>query len=456
MTRNIPRQLSPNLDPLQAFNAIRNAMPQFYERIPLATQATLQETVNTVLSQPDTRNTFVATMMNQLGLQRATKMMWENKLAPLKKGFLDWGSAIQDTFVGTLEAKRFDSDSVDTNILFGKHLPEIKPVFYEQNRQDFYVVTISDAQIRQAFFSPGGFNDLIDAILSAPMRSDQMDEYRLMVQLIREASSRDWLYPVHVDAITDAQTAKNVLIQARAWTERLTFPSRLYNPQHVETTSSTNGLVLFTTPEVKAELDVNALAAAFNLSYAETTTRIITIDDFGVDGMVALLCDDEFFQVWDTRLITTDVQNPMTLATNTFLHHWQILAIGQFTNAIEFTTNAVTPELDVNTWTNVEVTAPAAITIKRGEFVKIEGFTVTGTSSPTVGVEPPQGVSFAISAAGTDVDEMGALPLDNLTDVTPDGLLTIGFSEPNNELVVRAMSVYDREAVAAVAIHVTD
>ncbi|WP_218937956.1 hypothetical protein, partial [Bacillus cereus] len=101
-------------------------------------------------------------------------------------------------------------------------------------------------------------------------------------------------------------------------------------------------LILIVTPEVKANIDVEALAAAFNLSPVDMYARVIPVptEQMGIDNAQAILTTKDFFVIADNLLENTSQPNPVSLGTNYFLHHWEVISASLFVPAVMFWTGA--------------------------------------------------------------------------------------------------------------------
>src|SRR5699024_10061840 len=99
-------------------------------------------------------------------------------------------------------------------------------------------------------------------------------------------------------------------------------------------------LVLFTTPQFNATVDVDALAASFNMERSTLAGRQITIPEehFGLDGAQAILTTKDFFVIRDRVLRNTSVENPVGLLKNYFLHHHSMISQSRFAPAVLFHT----------------------------------------------------------------------------------------------------------------------
>src|SRR5699024_11911445 len=117
---------------------------------------------------------------------------------------------------------------------------------------------------------------------------------------------------------------------------------RKYNAAGMEVAAKRDDLVIFTTPQFNATMDVDALAGAFNMEKSTLAGRQITIpaEQFGLDGAQAILTTKDFFVVQDTLLENRSAPNPVGLYDNYFLHHHSIISHSPFAPAILFHTGA--------------------------------------------------------------------------------------------------------------------
>ena len=70
-------------------NAVRNdSSLEFQNRVPAATQESIKEYGNAVLSYTATMNEFIDTLVNRIGKVIITSRLYSNPLKSLKKGML--------------------------------------------------------------------------------------------------------------------------------------------------------------------------------------------------------------------------------------------------------------------------------------------------------------------------------------------------------------------------------
>ena len=84
-------------------------------------------------------------------------------------------------------------------------------------------------------------------------------------------------------------------------------------------------------------VDIEVLAAAFNLDKVTFLANRVLVDSFGTDTkIVAMIADKSFFQVYDQMRKTTEFYNPKGLYTNFYHHVWQIMSYSLMVNSAVF------------------------------------------------------------------------------------------------------------------------
>ena len=399
-------------------NAIRSqGSSEYQSRVPLATRNNIEAVGNAITSYQPTMNEFLSALVNRIGMVVVKSRLYDNPLRSFKKGMLEFGKDIEEIFVEIAEAQNYDPEIAESEV-FKRVIPDVKTIFHRMNRQDFYKVTISNDQLRTAFLSYTGIEDLIGRIVDSLYSGDNYDEYILMKHLMEDYGTKGLFYPITVTDPTTEATAKQFVAKVRATAKKLGFMNNQYNAQGVHTFTPMENLVLFLTPDTEALIDVESLAVAFNLPYADFLSRVVIVDDFGgLEDVVGLLVDQEWFMVYDTFLNFTEQYNAQGLYWKYFVHHWQVLSTSQFANAIAFTTS--TPSI-----TSVAI-SPKTASVSKGQNVQFTASIVsTGMAS--------QAISYNVTGA-TSSD----------TTITSSGLLKVGADETASTLTVSATSVAD-------------
>jgi hypothetical protein len=152
-------------------------------------------------------------------------------------------------------------------------------------------------------------------------------------------------------------------------------------------------LIVDNPTDVACNIDV--LASAFNKSIVKfNDTQKEVIDAFPVDGMVACLVDNNFFQVYDDLFTFREFTNGLGLYRNTILHIWQTLGYSILTNAVCFMVSAdMNSDGDIADEYTVTYTLKTGVSSTNKRKTVLEGTTykttlkgVKGTDTVTVTV----------------------------------------------------------------------
>lgn len=424
-------------------DAIRHeGSTQYQQRIPLATQASVQETMKALTKHRAHFNEFLDALVNRIGSIQARNISWSNPMAEFKRGMLEYGDTIEEVQIGLLKAKVYqeDREALEKDI-WGVNRPDVQANFHTVNRQAYYPITINEAQLQRAFLAPEGLYSFITQLMETPTTSDQWDEFLLMASLFAEYESNGGSWHVNVPDVraltSDAADAKQALRKMRAMADLLLFPSTRYNAASMPTFAKREDLVLFVTPEYQAAIDVEALAAAFNMDKTSMHGRILPIpeENLGIDGVQAIMTTKDFFVVADTRIENTSIANPVGLYSNYFLHHWQIVSASRFVPHVTFWTGPddevieIQPTVDSVAEPIVynRATPKAAVTeLERGQMYDVDAAVVT---------DPAGGLNTAVTYSVTGGES-------EKTYVTQDAVLHIGGDETSDGVALTATSVW--------------
>lgn len=440
-------------------NVWLNATNDFQQRIPQPTQQGISATMD-ALFDPMNRNyynQFVDSLIMRIGLTYVHQQVFNNPLGAFKKATMRYGSTVQEIATKWVKAHSYVDDVED---VFKMHRPDAAVWYHSQNRRDLYQITTNPQELRTAFTSSdNGLNQFVASVLRAPRNADEYDEYRIMLQLIAFYEHNFGFYKHHLSgAPSDESTGKEFLKAIRTYVGRLRFPNTIYNGvrlPELPVFAAPNELVLLTTPEISASVDVDTLAVLFNLERADIQVRKVIVDEFPIPNAVALLTTEDFFQCRDTVYETTSMYNPKTLSTNYYLHHWGIYSVSPFVPAILFTTDEGT---DTKTVTQ-KVTSLTLEANKQnasaGDIVELTPKLV-GTLTPSdanVNVAPDActyTLSGLVAAGGAE------LQLPSTTYVDQYARLHLGKSlKPGNVVKVKAVSTYVNPSGETTALNAT-
>jgi hypothetical protein len=427
-------------------NALRSEMsPEYQSRIPNVTKATIQASIENLMTVPVLRNEFIDALVNKIGLTIFKSKIWKNPLQGFKIDPLTWGAVIEEVQVGLLEGKVYDPDrEYMEKEIFGRELPPVSVAYHKINRAQYYKISIREEMLRRAFLSDMGLSQMVTNLMNSLYNSANVDEFELTMSLFAEYAKQGGFFKVQVPEISNNVSseadAKQLIKQVRGMAGNLEFYSTHYNASKLPTFADPDDLVLFVTTEAKAAMDVDAFAAAFNIPYTDLPSRVITVPKhkFGIKGVQAVLTTKDFFIIADVLMENREIANPASLDRNYFFHIHQVLSLSLFVPAIMFWTGPS----DVIPTDDAVVTGISAITAKysqdgsdivdadtltRGELYIMDAIAVTSPTDST----SISGVKWSITGQASSG-----------TYINQTGNLQIGCVETNTTVTVRATTTW--------------
>lgn len=333
------------MDNVQFLNAIRAvASAEYKERIPTATQTNIQNIMSTIMDYSSTKEEFTETILNKIVKTKVLNKAYENSLKFFKKEPLPFGKTIEGVFVELIKAKNFNENFGTANTVAGslleKEKPNVKVEYYSENFKHKYKMTISDEQLKSAFMSTDGLSQMTQGIIRSGSSSAEYDEYMMMKSLICSVVTKE-LEIEGLFTLSESEQAKKITKTVQALVNKFRFMSTEYNKQGVHTHCQPSDCVIITTPDQLANLNVELLATAFNVPYAEMPSRIIVIDSFlkadgtADDDTVCIVADMDVVQFRDTLNTWETFRNGDKLETNMFHHVWGSACGCGFVNAVK-------------------------------------------------------------------------------------------------------------------------
>lgn len=379
---------------VEILNTIRdNSSAEYQERVPEATRDNIVAVGDPIINYSPIANEFVSALINRIAFTIIQSKIRKNPLEMFKKGNKPLGDDVQEVFINLAEGSTYDQTGAN---LLNRKLPDVKVVYHRMNRQDIYKVTINQPLLAKAFVSYNNLQSFINGIINSLYAGDEYDQFILFKNVLNEAINTNGIKLVAVDAVEDESTGKAFVKLLRTLSTNMTFMSSDFNAyldvqstdiKPIKTFTPRENQVIVIRSDVDASIDVDVLAAAFNMDKAEFLARRIIVDKFDNEGVLAVLMDIATPQIYDDLYRMESFYNPEGLYWNYMLHHWQTLSYSLFTNAIAFTDfskadYSVTYTLDAGiTSTNTATTKRAGssyqTTLKLGEGVVLDDVEVT-------------------------------------------------------------------------------
>lgn len=426
-----------NASSIDILNVIRqNASAAYQDSVPAVSVETDIPKVGEVLvGYPAFANEFISSLMNRIAQVRVRSAVFNNPYVDLKKGLITYGESIEEIFVQIAKARPFSYEKAAAREL-KRTMPDVKSAFHVMNWNVQYPITITDTDLRKAFLSMEGVQDLIARIVDSIYKGAEYDEFLLFKALIIMGVTSGNMYPVSIGDGTDLNDAA---VQFRGMSNQLTFMSPNYNNAKVSTVTPKENQVIFMSAKFNAEFDVEVLARAFNMDRADFMGRLYLIDDFTtfdndrfdeiraesdmipeitsdqlalMEDVVAILVDKEWFQVYDNVMKFTETFIASCDYWNYFYRVQKTVSYSPFSNAVVFVTDSAT------------ITDPATLAgsvVAKDTSGDITVFTVEVTEQDTL---QPVAANFiqteAATKAGIAVHPYGAIIMSKSSDtITP-------------------------------------
>lgn len=427
-----------NASTIDILNVIRqNASYDYQQNVPeVATVNDIPKVGEIIYGTPAFANQFINALVNRIAIVRVQSATFNNPYSILKKGYIEYGETVEDIFVSIAKAVDFNVEKAAKRE-FQRTIPDVRSAFHVMNWRVMYPVTIQDEDLRQAFLSIEGVQNLIAKIVDAVYTAAEYDEFLLFKYLLIKAISNGKMFPTSIGAGTDLSEAA---VQFRGTSNLLPFMSNDYNEAAVKTNTPKDRQVIFMDAMFNAQFDVSVLASSFNMDKADFMGRLFLIDNWtdfdnerfdiiransdGIEEVTtdelallanvkAVILDENWFQVYDNNNKFTEKYVASGLYWNYFYHTWKTVSNSPFANAVVFVTSTadvalpatVTVHVDAKDESDVATVftisadfEEAGLNPRNVNFVQTEALTNSG-----IAVQKYGGLIIPTSKVGTDI-----------------------------------------------------
>lgn len=441
----------------QILNAVRNEIGGDYESmVPLAANTTdsIRAIGTVIMNYQPLQNAFLSALVNRIGRVMVNSKLYENPWASFKKGLLEYGETIEEIFVNLAKPHEFNQlDAEDT--LFKREIPDVRAKFHTMNYVKFYMTTVSNDQLRQAFLSWDGITDLIGKIIDTLYTGANYDEFVTMKYLVAKMALSGTMKGITIPAVQKSNM-EEIVTTIKSTSNQLEYLSTEYNLNGVSTFTKKDDQFIIVNADFDAAMDVQVLASAFNMDKAQFMGHRKGVDSFAKQDLArldllfaedpsytrftqaeldrlktipAILIDRDWFMIFDHYYNMTEQYNAKGLYWNYFYHVWKTFSVSPFANGVLFTTE------------NVGVTSitidPATATAPKNSALQFKATVVT-TGFAT------KGVQFTVSGQTSSA-----------TLIDDNGLLRIGANEEATTLKVVATALGDQTKFATATITIS-
>ena len=350
-----------NARTVDILNVIRQyANTEYQNSVPNITDPTqIPKVGEIIMGYPSIANQFINSLMNRIALVTIKSATFNNAYKMLKKGYLEFGETVEEVFIEMCKAREFSPEKAEGRE-FKRSIPDVRTAFHAMNWRVQYPVTIQNEDLRMAFTSAEGIQDLIAKIFNMIEVSAEYDEFLLFKYLLIKGFNKGAITQVAYDDSADIKVNAKVM---RGVSNMLEFPKTDFNQEGVHNNTKKEDQYIFLDAMFDAEYDVDILASAFNMDKATFMGNRMLVDDWtsfdndrframfedasqveevtdaelqAMAGVRAILADREWFQVYDELAMFTEKYVASGIYWNYFYNVWKIVSYSPFSNAVAF------------------------------------------------------------------------------------------------------------------------
>lgn len=410
-----------------ALNDLRqNASNQYQEVVPIVDENTSIESFTApLLNYPKLMNEFSENLIQRIVYTKFESKVFRNPLKVLEGDKIPLGYLGQEIFVNPAQGRDFDVD--DFAGALRKYESDVKVQYQYINFDKQYPVTIVRQSLKQAFVSWGALEDYISNITNSLYNGYYIDEYRNTKALVTNAYRSNAVQVQVVSNPTTNALIKQFIKLARTYFLNFQTPSSKYNAwgkiggygREIVTFTNPEDIVMLVRNDIRSEIDVEALAVAFNMDKTTLMGNILPVDDFSIydknqnlvyDGskILGIICDKSWFRIKEQDLYMDEFRNANNRSVNMYLNAIKMFNYSFFANAIVFATEEPAVTITDMTLSDTEVTVDAGAT----KQVKITT-TPFSANTPTITVNSNASGVATAEISGKTITITGVAAGDN-------------------------------------------
>lgn len=379
---------------IDLFNNIRaSATDEYKNTVPFMNYGDSISTIaNPILNYEAVKSQFLTGVTNMIGLTIFKE--WEefrNPLAILKQRNLDLGVDVREIAVDILDENSYSLTDEGLADVLKLDAPVAKECIHRLNRQVYFKISISDAELELAFNSWSDFDNFFVRKAEMLYMSNEIAEFKWAKELLRQTVQKGYVPTVAVSEVINETTGKEFVIAVKDCVADFMFPSKDYNmlkamtkgSQTINTWVKPENTVLVAPQKLYNKVDVNVLASAFNLDKADFLAgNKLAVDDLGyirintaesgdpvykyykLQGMIF---DKHFTQIYDKKITMKNNYIASALVDQRYLHIWQTYSTSPFADVVAFVTEVNHSDIPSDYVFEVDIEKTAEGTDIKGE-----------------------------------------------------------------------------------------
>lgn len=393
--------MNPSQGLVTSLNAIREASVSgstiYHQYVPIVDENTDIASFGTpILNNTAVMNEFMNRLVNRIVYTSFENKYFNNPLQILEGDRIPLGYSGQEIYINPAKGKQYDVN--DFAGLLVKYEADVKVQYTSVNMDLQYPVTVSRHKLKQAFVSWDSLDNFVMELSNSLYNGAYIDEFRFTKGLVSAAYSSNQVQVRTLSAVSSEATAKTFVQTARELFLNMQLPSTEYNAwskvggygKDILTYSRPEDIVFLIRNDVRAYLDVNVLAEAFNMDKADLLGRIIPIDNFDqyddngdkiFDGsaIIGFIGDSSWFRIKRQDMYLDEFYNANNRTWQYYLNLTKMYNYSLFANGVVLATAA--PSVDI---VSMKFTEAAGAEVTVGDDIELHIETTPFPANATI------------------------------------------------------------------------
>ena len=373
-------------------------------------------------------------LLKQIAYVATVTRLFDNPLSQLEGENIPLGWAGEETYINPVKGRAFDVN--DFAGILQKYEADVKVQYLNVNMDIQYPVTLTRDKIRQAFTSWRDLEEFINGIVNALYNGAYINMFEFTKDLVSAAFASNQAAYIKVTAVTNESTGKAMIKKLRELYTLFQMPSSAYNSwakvggagKPVTTWCAPEDIVLIIRADIMAAVDVDVLAAAFNMDKADFIGRVITVDNFDTysddgtkiyDGsdIYGIICDKAWFKIKQQDMALDMWFNPNNRSWQYYLNVVKMYNYSLFANGVVIAIDD--PVVDA---TAVKASR-TSVSVAEGADVVLDIETTPFAANPTITASSSAEAKATVSVSGKKLTIHGV----------DDGSATITITATNSD-----------------------
>ena len=345
-----------------SLNKIRQISSDIYHQyVPILEDDTdISSLASPVLTVPEVYNEFCNALVNRIVYTQIVTKTFNNPLRGLEGNVMPLGYAGQEIYVNPAKGRQYNPD--DFAGILQKYEADVKVQYLIKNMDIQYPLTVIRTKLKEAFVSWENLDSFITGLTNSLYNGMYIDEFKWTKALVSSAYKGNLVNVETVSSpLTSADLAKAFTVKARELFLNFQMPSTQYNAwskvggsgKPITTWTDPEDIVILIRNDVRAYMDVEILANAFQIDKTVLLGNIYPVDNFDVyddegnkifDGsnVFGMIADRNWFKIKPVDQFMENGYNANNRAMQYFLNNIKMYEFSLFANAVVFATAEAT------------------------------------------------------------------------------------------------------------------